>query len=119
MVLIILSVRSGEISPLSNTSKPRRRGTRTSAILINSGLAFVPGTTSLINNLAALLPMSMAANLTMFQDFFCEKMVGLNLRAYFLFSFRGNVIVTQLIIQPSCLYIIIQLNVQNVLKLFL
>src|SRR5438477_354127 len=114
MVLIILSVRSGEISPLSNTSKPRRRGTRTSAIFINSGLAFVPGTTSLINNLAALLPMSMAANLTMFQDFFCEKMVGLNLRAYFLFSFRGNVIVTQLIIQPSCLF---DLRIDQFMKL--
>src|SRR5689334_10482585 len=103
---MILSVLAAEISPLSNTSKPRRRGTRIRVIFINSGVTRVPGTTSLINNLAALLPISMAANLTMLQNFFCKEMIGFDLGAYFLFSFRRDIFVAQFVIQPSCLYII-------------
>src|SRR6476620_572714 len=94
MVLMILSVFDAEISPLSNTSKPKRSGTRIRAIFINSGVTRVPLTTSLINNLAALLPISMAANLTMLQIFFCKEMIGFDLGTYFLFSFVGDIFVT-------------------------
>src|SRR6266487_176093 len=115
MVLMILSTFVAEISPLSNTSKPRRRGTRTSASFINSGLALLPGITSLINNLAALLPISMAANLTMLQNFFRKKMISFKLRTCFLFAFERNIVIAQFIIQPSCIYIITQLYVEDIL----
>src|SRR4030095_5649118 len=116
MVLMILSVLDAEISPLSNTSKPKRSGTRIRAILINSGVTRVPGTTSLINNLAALLPISMAANLTMLQGFFCKEMIRFDLGTHFLFSFERNIFITQFIIQPPCLNIIAQLDVQYVFQ---
>src|SRR6185295_12070394 len=116
MVLMILSVLAAEISPLSNTSKPKRRGTRIRAIFMNSGVTRVPLTTSLINNLAALLPISMAANLTMLQSFFCEEMVGFDLGTYFLFSFERNIFIAQFIVEPSCFYIITQLDVQYVFQ---
>src|SRR5215510_12155982 len=116
MVLMILSVFDAEISPLSNTSKPRRSGTRMRVIFINSGVTRVPGTTSLINNLAALLPISMAANLTMLQSFFCKEIIGFDLGTYFLFSFGRDVFITQFIVQPSCLHSIAQLDVQHVFQ---
>jgi len=88
IVLIIFSVLKGEISPLSKTSNPSLSGTRIRAIFMNSGdeeWVIVEGTTSQISNLAALLPISMAANLTMLQNFFCEETIGLDLGSYFLF----------------------------------
>ena len=73
------SVLAGEMRPLSNTSKPRRRGTRTRATLINSGTSCGPGITSVINNLAALLPISIAANLTRGYCFFKQVIIYLYL----------------------------------------
>src|SRR5579871_3079754 len=62
MVLTIIAVFSWEISFFSNTSKPRRSGTLTRLSLLNSGLPFSV-VTSEISNLAALLPISIAASL--------------------------------------------------------
>src|SRR6478752_4846227 len=51
------------ISPFSKTSKPNRSGTRTRLSLLNCGFPLLT-IASDINNLAALLPMSIAANFT-------------------------------------------------------
>ena len=50
--------------------------TRTSAVLINSEVPCGPEITSVINNLAALLPISIAASLTMGQCFFMQVVIG-------------------------------------------
>jgi hypothetical protein len=56
-----MSVFSAGISRLAKTSKPRRKGTLTRLILLNSGFPeFV--VTSEISSLAALLPISIAAS---------------------------------------------------------
>src|SRR5688572_24013042 len=112
---MILSTLAFEITPLSNTSKPSRRGTRTSATLMNSGTDWGPRITSVINNLAALLPISIAANLTWDQCFFIQVIVGIELGPHF-FTRTSYILVAQVIIQPARFYIIMELYVQYINK---
>ena len=79
---------------MSNTSKPKRSGARTSAALINSGFPCGPFTTSEIRRRAALLPISIAANLNVYGclGFFVKILIGLNLAAD-LFSTGVDIIV--------------------------
>ena len=128
---MIFSTLAGVISPLSNTSKPKRRGTRTKTTLIKSGTSCPRGPvagpvrkdsngdiTSVINNLAALLPMSMADSLTGYLCFFVQVIISFNLRPDLLFC-RMNVFISQFIIQPPCFHIILQLYVQNIFQFLL
>src|SRR6185295_4453650 len=62
MVLSSIVVLISEISFLSNTSNPSRNGTRTRLSFSKSGF-FSDSITSVISNLAALLPISMAAKI--------------------------------------------------------
>src|ERR1043165_1276547 len=119
MVFINLSAFSGDISPLSNTSKPRRSGTRTSAILMNSGEAEGdPAIVSLISILAALLPISMAASLNVGQGFFVQIIIGFYLGTDF-FPVGAHILIIQFIIQPPGFYIILELYVQYIDQLLL
>ena len=63
MVCINMPVLSLEIEPLSNTSNPKRSGTRIRFNLLKEGLPLSSLITSVIKSLAALLPISIAANL--------------------------------------------------------
>src|SRR5258706_10541671 len=110
IVFISFSAFAAVIEPLSNTSKPRRRGTRTSATLINSGISWGPGITSVINNLAALLPISMAANLTWDHCFFMQVIICFYLRANF-FPDGPHIFITQFIIEPPGFHIVLQLDI--------
>src|SRR5687767_15548809 len=105
---MIFSTLFAGISPWSNTSKPRRSGARTSAALINSVLPWGPFTTSEIRRRAALLPISIAANLNVYGclGFFIKIFIGFYL-ATDLFSSGIDVIITELIVQPSRFYIIV------------
>src|SRR5690606_4788111 len=110
IVLITLSALAADISPLEKTSKPRRSGTRTRAILINSGFPFGFSSTSLINSLAALLPISMAASLNLGQCFFKQIIIDGFLRPD-LFPSAFRIFILQHIIQYPCFCIILQLYV--------
>jgi hypothetical protein len=59
-----------EIKPYSNTSKPSRSGILTRLSLLNASLPFSFFITSVIKSLAALLPMSMAANFNILSVYF-------------------------------------------------
>src|SRR5712671_2907515 len=107
---MIFSTLAGDIWPLSNTSKPNRRGTRTKTTLINSGTPCGPEITSVISNLAALLPMSIADSLTGYLCFFVQVIVSFYLRPDFLFC-RMHIFIAEFIIQPPCFYIILQLYI--------
>ena len=91
---MIISTLFGGISPLSKTSKPSRKGARTSAAFINSGLPCGPIITSEIRSLAALLPISIAASLNVYGclGFFIKIFIGLDLAAD-LFSACINIII--------------------------
>src|SRR5258706_2243232 len=110
---MIFSTLEADISPLSNTSKPKRRGTRTSTTLIKSKTPWGPDITSVINNLAALLPMSMAASLTVYLRFFVQVVISFYLGSDLLFC-CSDIFIAEFIIQPSCFHIILQLYVQYI-----
>ena len=83
----IIVFRSGPISPFVKTSIPKRSGILKRLSLVNSGLPFLVSVTSLISNLAALLPISMAAIL-IFSKIFWK--FSQNSRKNFFFKDRKN-----------------------------
>ena len=86
MVCRIIPLLGLDISRFSNTSKPNRSGTRIRLSLLNCGLPSFVLLTSVINSLAALLPISIAANRTLFYRFLVEIVIRFYLRTYFLFT---------------------------------
>src|SRR5689334_17757181 len=117
MVLMIMFSLSSEMILSSNTSKPSLNGTRTRFSFWNCGLPCSLVNASEISNLAALLPISIAANRIYFNFNFIELLqviIYFFLRPDTIISISFNITVAQLVVEYSCLYVVCQLYIKNV-----
>lgn len=72
MACSIMDTFESGINPVSNTSKPSLSGTLTRFNLSNRGFSTGLKTTSVISNLQAFEPISIAANLNVFYSLFLK-----------------------------------------------